>query len=182
MPGDVIYLDKPKRFAAVPTASSLGAGVGVMTPWMVGGSKEATPRLVHPKMETTACSPGQERGRLLIAEDDKDIRFLLELRLRRAGFEITVATDGEEALRIVRSEPPDLVLLDVAMPVLDGLSMLDQMRAHPETSDLPVVLLSATVDESQIRDGLRRGANAYLKKPFQLEELLTTIELLLRHR
>lgn len=124
-------------------------------------------------------SPVSERRRLLIAEDDKDIRLLLELHLGRAGFEIVVATDGEEALRIVLSDAPDLVVLDVALPLLDGLSVLDQIRASPGTSELPVLLLSASVDESQIRDGLERGANVYVKKPFQLEQLLTAIEQLL---
>lgn len=122
------------------------------------------------------ASPIAERRRLLVAEDDKDIRLLLELHLRRAGFEITVATDGEEALRIVLSEPLDLVVLDAGLPGLDGLSVLDELRARPETRELPVVLVSASVDESQIREGLERGANAYVKKPFQRDELLSVIE------
>ena len=121
-------------------------------------------------------SPITERQRLLIAEDDKDIRFLLELHLRRAGFEVTVAPDGEEALRTLLAEPHDLVVLDVALPALDGLSVLDKLRNCPETSELPVVLVSANVDQSQISDGLERGANAYVKKPFQRDELLSVIE------
>jgi DNA-binding response OmpR family regulator len=106
--------------------------------------------------------------------------LLVELRLRRAGFDVTVATDGREALRLALSESPDLVVLDVAMPELDGLSVLDQMRTNGSTRETPVVLLSASAQESQVKDGLRRGANAYVKKPFSPEELVATIEQLLR--
>lgn len=124
--------------------------------------------------------PLSKRRRLLVAEDDADIRLLVELRLRRAGFDVTVATDGREALRLALSESPDLVVLDVAMPELDGLSVLDQMRTNGSTRETPVVLLSASAQESQVKDGLRRGANAYVKKPFSPEELVATIEQLLR--
>lgn len=124
--------------------------------------------------------PLSKRRRLLVAEDDADIGLLVELRLRRAGFDVTVATDGREALRLALSESPDLVVLDVAMPELDGLSVLDQMRTNGSTRETPVVLLSASAQESQVKDGLRRGANAYVKKPFSPDELVATIEQLLR--
>jgi DNA-binding response OmpR family regulator len=126
--------------------------------------------------------PVRERRRVIVAEDDQDIRLLVELRLRRAGFDVTVAADGREALRLALSESPDLVVLDVAMPELDGLSVLDQIRANGATRKTPVVLLSASVHETQVETGLQRGASAYVKKPFALDQLLATIEQLLARR
>ena len=83
------------------------------------------------------------------------------------------------ALRLALSAPPDLMLLDVGLPGLDGLTVLDQVRASAQTSNLPVILVSSGVHEWQVSEGLRRGTNAYITKPFQLKTLLTTIEQLL---
>jgi DNA-binding response OmpR family regulator len=82
------------------------------------------------------------------------------------------------ALRLAFSAPPDLMLLDVGLPGLDGLTVLDQVRASAQTSNLPVILVSSGVHEL-VSEGLRRGTNAYITKPFQLKTLLTTIEQLL---
>jgi DNA-binding response OmpR family regulator len=136
----------------------------------------------HRHVSAAGTATIAEPRRLLIAENDTDIRLLLELHLRRAGFDVLVAADGEEALRIALSEPLDLVVLDIRMPLRDGLSVLGMVRACPETRELPVVLVSASVDRSQVGAGLERGANAYLAKPFQLSEVLTVIEQLLDQR
>jgi DNA-binding response OmpR family regulator len=116
------------------------------------------------------------RPLVLIAEDDAEIQLLLGIQLGRAGFETTIVADGKEALRIALAGAPDLVVLDLALPEIDGLTVLEQIRANEETSGVPVVLLSANAQESQIRDGLLRGANAYVTKPFRFEELLTAIK------
>ena len=122
----------------------------------------------------TACP------RVLIAEDDREIRLLLELQLDRAGFETVSAPGGKEALQIALSGAVDLVVLDAALPEIDGLSILERMRASDGASRLPVVMVSANVQESDVQKAMGRGANAYVTKPFRSDELLAAISDALR--
>jgi DNA-binding response OmpR family regulator len=115
--------------------------------------------------------------RILIVDDDPDIRGLVRELLDRRGFTVTEARDGQEALRAFFSERPDLVVLDVAMPVLDGWKTLERIR---ELSDVPVVMLTAKADELEKTRGLRAGADDYVTKPFGRQELLARVEALLR--
>ena len=115
--------------------------------------------------------------RILVVDDDPDIRGLLRELLERRGFSVTEARDGQEALRTFFAERPDLVVLDVAMPGLDGWKTLERIR---ELSDVPVVMLTARATELEKTRGLRGGADDYVTKPFGRQELLARVEALLR--
>jgi two-component system response regulator MtrA len=120
------------------------------------------------------------RSLVLIADDDADILSLVKAVLERSGHEVVAASDGAEALASVRARRPDLVVLDIAMPEVDGLEVLRRLRADPTTSELPVVLLSARAQEADVERGFAIGASAYLKKPFSPRELSEHVAELLR--
>lgn len=120
------------------------------------------------------------RSLVLIADDDGDILSLVKAVLERSGHEVVAASDGAEALASVRARKPDLVVLDIAMPEVDGLEVLRRLRADPTTSELPVVLLSARAQEADVQRGFAIGASAYLKKPFSPRELSEHVAELLR--
>lgn len=107
-----------------------------------------------------------DRKRVLVVDDEPDVLLLCRVNLEFEGYEILEARDGEEALRVVHVEQPDVVLLDVMMPRMDGWQALEAIKADPETADIPVVMLTAKVqDEDQIR-GWEAGAADYITKPF----------------
>ena len=107
-----------------------------------------------------------DRKRVLVVDDEPDVLLLCRVNLEFEGYEILEARDGEEALRMVLEEHPDVVLLDVMMPRMDGWQALEAIKADPASSDIPVVMLTAKVqDEDQIR-GWEAGAADYITKPF----------------
>ena len=114
---------------------------------------------------------------MLVADDDDDIRTLLGELLRRAGYAVHEVADGRAALRTFHAERPDVVILDVSMPELDGWETLERIR---ELSDVPVLMLTAKAAEADRVRGLRGGADDYVSKPFAREELLARVEALLR--
>ena len=116
--------------------------------------------------------------KILIAEDEKDLRQLLYDQLTGAGYMVIQAEDGQKALELFKSDPPDMALLDVMMPATDGFSVLSKIR---ETSEMPVIMLSARGDEIDKVSGLRLGADDYLVKPWSMSELLARIEVQKRH-
>jgi DNA-binding response OmpR family regulator len=116
---------------------------------------------------------------LLVADDDEDILMLVQLRLSRSGYEVVVARDGEEALRLAREKQPDLAVLDWMMPKASGLEVLRAIRADAETHDIPVVLLTARASEADIQEGLDAGADDYIAKPFSPQELAARIQVIL---
>jgi DNA-binding response OmpR family regulator len=116
---------------------------------------------------------------LLVADDDEDILMLVQLRLSRSGYEVVVARDGEEALRLAREKQPDLAVLDWMMPKASGLEVLRAIRADAETRDIPVVLLTARASEADIQEGLDAGADDYIAKPFSPQELAARIQVIL---
>ena len=116
---------------------------------------------------------------VLCADDEEDILALVALRLRRLGCEVTTAVDGPSALAIAEERVPDVVVLDVMMPRLTGLEVVEALRANPRLTGVKVVLLSARVQETDVDLGFEAGADAYLKKPFKANELLGVVESLL---
>jgi len=114
---------------------------------------------------------------ILVVDDEADIRELLHELLRRSDYEVLEAGDGREALRTLYDASPDLVLLDVSMPALDGWATLERIR---EVSDVPVIMLTAQAEELQRVRGLKGGADDYVTKPFGRQELLARVEALLR--
>ncbi|MGB8003997.1 MAG: response regulator [Gaiellaceae bacterium] len=116
---------------------------------------------------------------VLIADDDADILSLVRAVLERAGNEVISVGDGAQALASVTERKPDLAVLDISMPELDGLEVLRRLRADSETSALPVVLLSARAQEADVKLGFELGASAYVKKPFSPRELADRVAELL---
>jgi DNA-binding response OmpR family regulator len=116
-------------------------------------------------------------GRILVVDDDADIRGLVRELLERRGFVVAEAMDGRQALQEFYAGRPDLVILDVGMPGLDGWATLERIR---ELSDVPVVMLTARSEELEKTRGLRAGADDYVTKPFGRQEFLARIEALLR--
>lgn len=119
-------------------------------------------------------------ARVLVADDDEDIRIFLEVTLELHGFEVLLAADGAEALELARLERPDLIVLDVMMPRMDGLEALGKLRDDPRTSHLPVLMLTARAQRQDTITGLDLGADDYVTKPFDQEELLARIRAALR--
>jgi diguanylate cyclase (GGDEF)-like protein len=120
------------------------------------------------------------KDRILVVDDDPDILQFVEMNLEMEGFETHTAEGGRLALELARERPPDLILLDVMMPELDGLTVLRRLRSSPATSSIPVVLLTAkALAEDRVR-GLDLGADDYITKPFDIEELLARVKAVLR--
>jgi two-component system response regulator ResD len=108
---------------------------------------------------------------VLIVDDEPMVRTLLRLTLVRAGFHVSEAEDGYDALDKVRKNQPDVVLLDVMMPGMDGFTVCEKLRSEAATAELPIIMLSAKTDLDSINKGLRVGATVYLTKPISPEEL-----------
>ncbi|MBM3152476.1 MAG: response regulator [Chloroflexi bacterium] len=121
-------------------------------------------------------------AKILIAEDERDIRELITFTLRFAGYEVVAAGNGEEALDLARQEKPDLVLMDVRMPRMTGYEACARIKADPELQHIPVIFLSAKGQESEIDEGLKAGAEEYLLKPFALEQLTQRIQVALARK
>lgn len=118
--------------------------------------------------------------KVLIVEDEKDILHLVKLYLDKEGFRTLTAENGAEALRQARSEHPDLMILDLMLPEIDGLEVCTKLRLSPQTSMLPIVMLTAKSEESDTVVGLELGADDYVTKPFSPRELVARIKALFR--
>ncbi len=108
---------------------------------------------------------------VLVVDDEPMARTLLRLMLVRAGFNVTEAEDGFDALDKVRKNRPDIILLDVMMPGMDGFAVCERLRNDMDTAALPIIMLSAKTDLGSINKGLRVGATVYLTKPISPEDL-----------
>ena len=120
-----------------------------------------------------------QRLQILIADDDPDILELVAFRLSRAGYDVLKAADGEDALAKAIQHAPDLAVLDVMMPKMDGYEVTRQIRALARTASIPVVLLTARVQEVDIARGFEAGADDYMKKPFSPQDLRARVEAVL---
>ncbi len=118
-------------------------------------------------------------AKILIAEDEPDIRELVAFMLRFAGYEVMAASNGEEAVQAATHDIPDLVLMDVRMPRMTGYDACRIMKANPNLHDVPVVFLSAKGQEAEIQSGLEAGAEEYLLKPFSPDELTNRVRTIL---
>lgn len=117
---------------------------------------------------------------VIVVEDERDMADLIALRLKREGFLVDVAYDGQEAIGKIKSDSPDLVLLDLMMPKMSGTEVLREMRSDPRTSAIPVVVLTAKSEESDVVVGLQLGADDYVTKPFSMSVLIARISAVLR--
>jgi DNA-binding response OmpR family regulator len=118
--------------------------------------------------------------RVLVVEDDADIAELVSRYLDKAGYTSSRVSSGRDALDAVRSKPPDLIVLDVMLPQIDGLEVCRLLRANEATAQIPIIMLTARADESERIVGLEIGADDYLPKPFSPNELVARVRALLR--
>ena len=123
-----------------------------------------------------------DRKRILVVDDEIYIVHILEFSLTMEGYSILTASDGEEALRVIDSERPDLVVLDIMMPKLDGYEVCRRLRQDEQFCDLPVILLSAKGRPIDREAGLQAGADDYITKPFSPRKLLEKIRELLERK
>jgi two-component system, OmpR family, alkaline phosphatase synthesis response regulator PhoP len=114
--------------------------------------------------------------KILAVDDERHIVRLVEVNLQRAGYEVVTAYDGREALEKVKSENPDLVVLDVMMPYMDGFEVLKNLKADPVTAEIPVIMLTAKAQDADVFRGWQSGVDCYLTKPFNPMELLTFVK------
>jgi DNA-binding response OmpR family regulator len=119
------------------------------------------------------------RPLVLVADDDPDILQLVALRLGRSGYDVVTASDGEQALDAALERAPDLALLDVMMPKLDGYQVTERLRGNATTRHMPVILLTARVQEADVARGIQAGADDYVKKPFSTQELHARVQAVL---
>ena len=118
--------------------------------------------------------------KILIADDDPETVHLLTLMLARLGYQALVARDGTEAVNLARSELPDLIVLDVMMPGLDGFEVASNLRRHPDTATIPILMLTAKTQEKDKALGVETGANEYITKPFEMDDLLKKVKAYLK--
>jgi len=119
---------------------------------------------------------------VLAADDDDDILELVAFRLSRSGFTVLQARDGEEALRLAFESPPDVAVLDVMMPKLDGLEVTRRLRANEATRRTAIILLTARSQDFDVEQGFAAGADDYIRKPFSPQELRARVQAVLGRR
>src|SRR5688572_19123746 len=114
--------------------------------------------------------------KILVCDDERHIVRLIQVNLERQGWEVVTAFDGKEGLEKIRSEKPNLVVLDVMMPYMDGFEVLNSLRREPDTEALPVIMLTAKAQDKDVFEGYHYGADMYLTKPFNPMELVTFVK------
>ncbi len=120
------------------------------------------------------------RKRILLVEDERDMAELVSLRLKREGYDVDVARDGLGGLGKVRAAPPDLLLLDLMLPKMSGTELAGEIRSDPRTAGVPIIMLTARSEESDVLVGLHLGADDYVTKPFSMSVLVARIAAVLR--
>lgn len=120
------------------------------------------------------------KERILVIEDDEDILQLLKYNLAKEGYEVTGVASGEEALKSLKSSTPDLVLLDLMLPGVDGLDVCRQLKRNAQTGQIPIIMLTAKGEEADIVTGLELGADDYITKPFSPRVMLARVRAVLR--
>lgn len=122
----------------------------------------------------------QDAQRVLVVDNEEGIRRLLSESLRKAGYEVVEAVDGAAAIKAIDEHKPDLVILDVMLPVMDGHEVLHMLRSYRDTSRMPVIMLTAGTADADKTYGLEIGADDYMSKPFGISELMARVRALLR--
>lgn len=125
---------------------------------------------------------GENGKKILVVEDEKTLLKLESVLLKSKGYRVTGATSGTEALALVQRERPDLVLLDVMLPGMDGFKVCQHLKEAPETRDIPVVMLTSRTRQEDIARGREVGADEYITKPFQSAQVTRTVARLLGER
>jgi two-component system alkaline phosphatase synthesis response regulator PhoP len=132
--------------------------------------------------EKEAPVVGMDREKILIVDDEKDILEIVRFHLEKEGYRLTCITSGEEALERARSMHPDVILLDLMLPGIDGLSICRVLKNDPRTAEIPIMMLTAKGEDADIVLGLELGAEDYITKPFSPRVLLARIKAVLRRK
>ena len=135
--------------------------------------------MYHPAVVHTAEERERQVARILLVEDNEMNRDMLSRRLERRGHEVLIAVDGGQGVELARSESPDLVLMDMSLPVLDGWEATRQLKAAPETSSIPIIALTAHAMSGDREKAMQAGCDDYDTKPIELPRLLEKIQALL---
>src|SRR5580698_5882591 len=122
------------------------------------------------------------KAKILVVDDEPDMVELIDTNLTAAGFSVLMAATGQEALRLARTQQPQLILLDVMLPELDGLEICKRLRLDPATRAIPIVMLTARASEIDRVLGLELGADDYVTKPFSVRELVLRVKKLLNRQ
>lgn len=130
--------------------------------------------LIPPRRQ--APSIAGKKAHVLLIDDDQEIARAVKLRLRKSGYAVTVAFNGEAGLKAALQNRPDAIILDVRMPLMDGLTMLTEMRREAQMQEIPVILLSAFMREDDKRAALRLGASYFIEKPYDSLVLVEAVE------
>lgn len=117
--------------------------------------------------------------KILVVDDERSIVRLVQINLERQGYEVVTAYDGKEALDKVESERPDMLVLDVMMPFMDGFEVLEAMKKDPRNRDIPIIMLTAKAQDADVYQGWAKGVHSYLTKPFNPMELLSFVKRIL---
>lgn len=125
---------------------------------------------------------GDRTRTILVADDEEDVRELVTYRLTRSGYEVIEAQDGQEAFELATERAPDLMVLDVMMPRVDGYELTRRVRAEDSLRSVPVILLTARSQETDVSRGFEVGADDYLRKPFNPDELVARVRAVLGRR
>lgn len=125
---------------------------------------------------------GSEQAVVLAADDDEDILELVVFRLERSGYTVLRARDGAEALELARASKPDLAVLDVMLPKIDGFELTRRLREDESTRSMPIILLTARSQEADVQRGFDAGADDYIRKPFSPQELRARVQAILGRR
>src|SRR4051812_22533532 len=139
-----------------------------------GGGLLASPTLV------SGSSGGRGRKRILVVDDEKDLVDLITYNLQRNGYDFLSASNGNEALEIAVREQPDLVILDLMLPGIDGTEVVRRLRSDSRTAGIPIIMLTAKSEETDVVVGLTLGADDYVTKPFSVKILLARLSTVLR--
>ncbi len=117
--------------------------------------------------------------KIVLAEDEPQIARLIEFKLKKEGYDVTWRENGEEALKAIKADKPDLILLDIMMPVMDGYEVLRRLKEDENLGDIPVIMLTARAQEKDVVKGIGLGAEDYITKPFHPAELLARVKRIL---
>ncbi|MFM7035084.1 MAG: response regulator [Planctomycetia bacterium] len=136
------------------------------------------------KQSASSAKP-TDRGaghHVLVVDDEEDLLELVRYTLTKEGYEVSCAVTGDEALKAVRRQPPDLIVLDLMLPMIDGLEVCRRLKGDSKTRDIPIIMLTAKSEESDMVAGLERGADDYVTKPFSPRVLAARIKALMRRK
>ena len=121
-------------------------------------------------------------AKILAVDDEKHIVRLVQINLQKEGYDVITASNGQEALDRIAADKPDLVIMDVMMPQMDGFEALKTLKSQPETVNLPVIMLTAKAQDADVFEGWKSGADLYLTKPFNPSELMSFVKRILQDR